>query len=131
MYLQFYTRKDWIIISVLLPPVVVAVNYTIFGGRYFSEAGVFFLSTAITAVAAFVSWLLQIVVAIHLQRKYPRYGDTIKRLAIALSLYILLTSFTISIVFWAYDYVGFFNYHMNWRHFCWAIITGIVVCVLA
>jgi LytS/YehU family sensor histidine kinase len=71
------------------------------------------------------------VVAIHLQRKYPRYSDTIKRLSIALSLYILLTSFTIAIVFWAYDYVSFFNYHMNWRHLCWAIITGIVVDVLA
>jgi sensor histidine kinase YesM len=131
MHLPYYTRKDWIIISVLLPPVVVTMNYWIFGFRYFTEAGVFWLSTAITLVAAFVSWLLQIVVAIHLQRKYPRYGDTIKRLSIALSLYILLTSFTISIVFWAYDYVGFFNYKMDWRRFTWALVTGILVDVLA
>jgi sensor histidine kinase YesM len=131
MHLPYYTRKDWIIISVLLPPVVVAMNYWIFGSRYFTEAGVFWLSTAITTIAAFVSWLLQIVVAIHLQRKYPRYSDTIKRLSIALSLYIVLTSFTISIVFWAYDYVSFFNYKMDWRRFTWALVTGILVDVLA
>lgn len=131
MHLPYYTRKDWIIISVLLPPVVVAVNYFIFGARYFTEAGVFWLSTAITSVAALVSWLLQIVVAIHLQRKYPRYSDTVKRLSIALSLYILLTSFTIAIVFWAYDYVSFLNYKMDLRRFIWAIITGILVDVLA
>jgi sensor histidine kinase YesM len=131
MQIPYYTRKDCIIISVLLPPVVVTVNYWIFGSRYFTEAGVFWLSTAITAVAAFVSWLLQIVVAIHLQRKYPRYSDTIKRLSIAVTLYILITSFTISIVFWAYDYVSFFNYHMDWTRYCRAIVTGILVVVLA
>jgi sensor histidine kinase YesM len=131
MHLPLYTKKDWIIISVLLPPVVVTVNYWIFGSRYFTESGVFWLSTSITAAAAFVSWLLQIVVAIHLQRKYPRYSDTIKRLTIALSLYILLTSFTISIVFWAYNYVHFFNYTMDWRRYIRAIVTGILVDVLA
>lgn len=131
MNLPYYTKKDCIIISVLLPPVVIAVNYWIFGTRYFTERGIFWLSTTITATAAFVSWLLQIVVAIHLQRKYPRYSDTIKRLTIALSMYVLLTSFTISIVFWAYDYVSFFNYKMDWRRYIWAIVTGILVDVLA
>jgi sensor histidine kinase YesM len=131
MQVPYYTKKDWVIISVLLPPVVVAVNYCIFGTRYFTESGVFFLSTIITLVCALVSWLLQIIVAIHLQKKYPRYGDTIKRLAIALSLYIILTSFTIALVFWAYDYVSFFNYKINWRRFTWAIVTGILVDVMA
>lgn len=131
MYLPYYTKKDWIIIAILLPPVVIAMNFFIFGTRYFTEGGIFWLSTFITAIIAFISWLLQIVVAIHLQRKYPRYSDTIKRLTIALSLYILLTSFTISIVFWAYDYVHFFNYNLNWKRFIWALITGILVDVLA
>jgi sensor histidine kinase YesM len=131
MNLSLYTRKDWIIIGVLLPPVIVLMNYWIFGNRYFTEAGVFWLSTAITSIVAIISWLLQIVVAVHLQRKYPRYSDTVKRLAIALSLYILLTSFTISIVFWAYDFVHFFNYQLDWGRLMWAIITGMVVDVLA
>jgi len=131
MQLPNYTRKDWIIISVLMPPAVMAINYWIFGTRYFRESGIFWWSTGISASLAFISWLLQIVVAIKLQKKFPRYSDTIKRLAIALSLYILITSATISIVFWSYDYVHFFNYKIDWSRYTWALGTGILVDVLA
>jgi sensor histidine kinase YesM len=131
MQLPFYTRKDWIIISVLLPPVVLTMNYWIFGSRYFSESGIFWWSTSITAVIAFISWLLQIVVAIRLQKKFPGYGDTIRRLSFALSLYVLITSLTIYLVFQAYDYFSFFNYKINWRRLTLAIITGVLVDVLA
>lgn len=131
MHLPNYTRKDWVIISVLLPPVVVVVNYWIFGSRYFLEGAIFWASTAITAVVAFISWVLQIVVAIKLQRKFPRYGQTVRRLAIALSLYIIITSVTISIVFWAYHCLSFFDYHIEWHSYIWALVTGILVDVLA
>ncbi len=131
MHLPNYTRKDWMIISILLPPVVIVVNYWIFGSRYFREGNIFWASTAITASIAFISWVLQIMVAIKLQRRFPRYGQTVKRLAIALSLYVRITSATISIVFWAYDYLSFFNYHMDWGRYIRALVTGILVDVLA
>lgn len=131
MQLPHYTRKDWIIISVLMPPVVLVMNYWIFGSRYFKESGIFWWSTSITAIIAFVSWLLQIVVAIRLQRKFPAYGDTVKRLSIAISLYIVITSLTIYLVFWAYDYFSFFNYKISGKRLTLAIITGVLVDVLA
>lgn len=131
MQLPYYTRKDWIIITVLMPPVILVMNYWIFGSRYFSESGIFWWSTFITAVIAFISWLLQIVVAIRLQKKFPAWGDTIRRLCIALSLYILITSLTIYLVFLAYDYFSFFNYKIDWRRLTLAIITGVLADVLA
>src|SRR5262245_59716762 len=83
MHLPNYTRKDWVMIGVLLPPAVVVMNYWIFGSRYFQEGGIFWAATAISASVAFISWMLQIVVAIKLQRRFPRYGQTVRRLVIA------------------------------------------------
>lgn len=131
MQLPHYTRKDWIIISVLMPPVVLVVNYWIFGSRYFTESGIFWWSTSITSIIAFISWLLQIIVAIRLQKRFPAYSDTVKRLSIAVPLYILITSLTIYLVFGAYDYYSFFNYKIDWRRLTWAMVTGVLVDVLA
>ena len=117
--------------SVLMPPALVVINYCICGSRYFREAGIFWWSGLITVAVGFISWLLQILVAIKLQKKFPRYSDTIKRLCIAISLYIVITSASITLVIWFYDYVHFFHYRMDLRGLAWAIATGVLVDVLA
>ena len=131
MKVPYYTRKDWLIISVLLPPVIAIINYWIFGARYFTDTTILVLSSLISVTIGFFSWMVQIVVAICLQKKYPAVNQTIRRLFCSLLSYILITSATISLVFWLYDITPVFDYSINTTHLVWAIITGMLADILA
>lgn len=131
MKLARYTRKDWIIIGVLLPPVIILLNYWIFDTRYFNDPAVFIVASIVSGVLGLASWHMQILVAIWLSKKYPSYKQTLKRLFIAVSLYILITSITIYVVFTGYCHVGLFDYQINYTHLTWSILTGILVDILA
>jgi sensor histidine kinase YesM len=130
MQLPHYTKKDWLIIITLLPPVVVVINYWIFGSRYFTDKNILLAASGIALLTGFISWQLQIMVAIKLQQKFPLYHQTIRRLLYAIIAYIILTSFTISVVFWLYDLISFFDYSLNVMHLVWSLIAGIIVDVL-
>src|SRR5690349_14511775 len=131
MKLAHYTRKDWIIIGVLLPPVIALLNYWIFGPRYFNDPAVFGVASIVSGLLGFASWHLQILVAIWLSKKYPSYKQTLKRLFIAVSLYIVITSITIYLVFTGYCHVHLFDYEINYTQLTWSILTGILVDILA
>src|SRR5690349_12825867 len=77
--LPYYTRKDRLIILILLPPVVLLINYWIFGKRYFTEGKLFLLTSLISGLTGFISWRLQILVAVRMHRRYPRYSQTFRR----------------------------------------------------
>jgi len=131
MQIPYYTKKDWLIIGALLPPAIAGFNFWIFGARYFTEADLFWWSTAIALPIGLASWFLQIKVALALQRSFPRYSQTIKRLAIALSLYILITCSTMILVCLTYDYLNFFDYQLDIPHLVWALVTGVLVDIVA
>jgi two-component system, LytTR family, sensor kinase len=113
MRLPYYTKKDWLIISILLPPTIMAINFLLFGKRYISDGEFFLWSTLVSLAIGFASWMSQILVAIELQKKYPHYHQTFKRLLICISLYILISTSTVTAVFWGYEYIDYFQYQVN------------------
>jgi two-component system, LytTR family, sensor kinase len=129
--LPYYTKKDGWIIGILLPPVVLVANYLIFGKQYFTDGSIFFWATVITALVGLVSWHLQIVVAVRLQKKYPLYPQTLKRVVWCLSYYVLITTVTVCLMFGGYGLLPFFAYDINYPHMIWAIGIGIMVDVVA
>jgi sensor histidine kinase YesM len=129
--LPYYTRKDRLIILVLLPPVVLLINYWIFGKRYFTGGRLFLVTSVLSGLIGFLSWRVQILVAVVMQKKYPRYSQTFRRIVISLLLYIIITVTTLCLVFLLYDAVPFFRYDLNGWHMTWAIVVCIVVDILA
>ena len=131
MKLAYYTKKDWVIIGLLLPPVVILVNYCIFGKRYFSGADIFWWSTLLGGSFGLISWYLQILIALYMNARYPRYNQTIRRVLISMALYVLITVITVVMVFLLYDRVGFFQYELNGWHMFVASVTSAGVAILA
>lgn len=131
MKFTFYTKEDRWIIGILLPPVVILVNYWMLGKSYFSNWTTFLFVTLVSSIIGLVSWLIQINIAVYMQRRYPRYYQTIKRIAIALCLYILVTTFTICLIFYGYELIGFLNYEVDTIRLIWAIIIGIIADILS
>ncbi|WP_315814656.1 hypothetical protein [Paraflavitalea speifideaquila] len=109
MKLASYTKKDWVIIGLLLPPVIVLVNYCVFGQRYFPGPGIFWWPTLLSGGWGLISWYLQNIIALLMRARYPRYHQTIRRVLISMGLYVLMTIVTVAMIFLLYDRVGFFN----------------------
>jgi sensor histidine kinase YesM len=131
MKLALYTKKDWVIIGLLLPPVIVLVNYCAFGVRYFSGAGIFWWATCLSGGWGLVSWYLQTLIAILLHARYHRNNQTIRRILISMSLYVLTTVVTVAMVFLLYDRVSFFQYELNLWHMFLACLSSAGAAILA
>jgi sensor histidine kinase YesM len=131
MKLAYYTKKDWLIIGLLLPPVIILVNYCIFGKRYFSGADIFWWSTLFSGGVGLISWYLQIIIALIMNARYPRYNQTFRRVFISMLLYVLISVITVIMIFLLYDRVSFFQYELNVWHMFWASISSAGACILA
>jgi two-component system, LytTR family, sensor kinase len=129
--LPYYTRKDRLIILILLPPVVLLINYWVFGKRYFTESKLFTVASLMSGLTGFISWRLQILVAVRMHRRYPRYSQTFRRIVLSLLLYIIITVSTLCLIFVLYDYIRFFKYSLDVWHLLWAVAVVIVLDVLA
>jgi sensor histidine kinase YesM len=131
MKLAYYTKKDWLIIGLLLPPGIILVNYCIFGKRYFSGAAIFGWTTLLSASIGLVSWYLQIIIALIMNARYPRYNQTIKRVLLSMGLYVIITVITVILACLLYDYVHLFQYQLNVQHMFLGAVSGAGTTVLA
>jgi sensor histidine kinase YesM len=131
MKLAYYTRKDWLIIGLLLPPIIILVNYSIFGKRYFSGADIFWAATIISTGFGLLSWYLQIIIALIMNARYPRYNQTFRRVLLSMGLYVVVTVITIILIFVLYDRVDFFNYKLNLTHMAFGALSGAGASIVA
>jgi sensor histidine kinase YesM len=131
MKLTYYTKKDWLIIGLLLPPIIILINYSIFGKRYFSGAAIFWWATIISSGFGLLSWYLQIHIALIMNARYPRYNQTFRRVLLSMGLYVLITVITIILVFVLYDRVSFFQYKLNLWHMIFGAISGAGASIVA
>ena len=92
MKLPQYTKKDWLIFSFAMPAIVVTINFLLFASKYFTDLKVFLLASLSTFVIMACSWELLTWIAVRLRKRFPKDHDLLKRLSIALSIFIILTA---------------------------------------
>jgi hypothetical protein len=102
-----YSKKEWLIAIILLPPFAFVLNWILFGGQYFSSLKDFLFATFITFDLLLLSYISCGMVAVVMRNRYPDYRDTFRRISFSLLIYIAIMVTTISIVFWGYDYFNF------------------------
>jgi sensor histidine kinase YesM len=126
-----YSRKEWLIAVIILPPFAFVLNYVLFGNAYFSDLKNFFLATILTLAMILLTYISCGMIAIILRNRYPKYSQTFKRIGIAVVLYILIMAAAISIIFWGYDYINFLGYEIDMNRYAWCLIIGIFCNILA
>lgn len=127
---QYTKRDNWIFLAVIIP-FVVWLNYLLFGKKYFAGPLTFLAASACTFLIMGISWQFQTWVAVTLRSRFRREAELIKRLAIGIFLFILITAVTLTILFWGYDYIHFLGYEIDEAHFNWALASGVVVNIFA
>ena len=125
-----YTKKDVLILIGFLPVFAILLNYLLFGRRYFSDLGLFFSAGIITFVIMTGSWIAHTWVAVILRNRFSSEHEMVRRLAIAVSLFIIMTGITLTILFWGYDYFNFRGYEINETKYNWALVAGVLLNVL-
>ena len=126
-----YSRKEWLIALVLLPPFALLLNYVLFGNKYFSAWRPFLVASFITTLVIFIVYICCGMVATVMRNQFPKYSQTFKRIFISLLIYVAMMAAAISILFWGYDYIGFLGYEINMVKYFWALIVGSFCNLLA
>jgi len=102
-----------------------------FGHNYFAGIKNFLLATVLTFAIILLTYVSCGMVAIVLNNRYPKYGQTFKRISIGLVVYIAIMTAAISIIFWGYDYINFLGYQLKMNQYAWCLIIGIFCNLLA
>ena len=111
---------------ILLPPVVLFVNYFLFGSMYFLNLKYFGIATFITLVFVGATWAVQGIIAGRSLKKYPSIHDTPKRIMILLSINGLITALLITFIFWFYDALNILGYTFEKANWIKCLIAGFI-----
>jgi sensor histidine kinase YesM len=126
-----YSKKEWIIAVIFMPPFAAVLNFVLFGAAYFSSLKNFLIPTLVTTSVVFLVYISCGMIAVALRNRFPKYSQTFKRILIGLGIFICIMAAALSIVFWGYDYVGFMGYQISLTKYAWAMIIGAFCNILA
>ena len=127
MKLPQYTQKDARIIAVVMPIMVFIVNSILLGQGYFSGLLVFFTATIIAGIILTVSWQVLTAIAVTLRNRFPKDVDLVKRLSIALLLFIIITALTFSCIFWIFERLIITKDFVDDARLKWVLMSGIII----
>ncbi|HWC55280.1 MAG TPA: histidine kinase [Chitinophagaceae bacterium] len=126
-----YSRKEWMIAFIFLPPFAFVLNVVLFGNTYFTGFKNFFLATFITFDMLLLAYIACGMVAIVLRNRYPKYSQTFKRIFTGFLIYVAIMTAAISIIFWGYDYFKFLGYEINMNQYAWCLVVGVFCNLLS
>jgi sensor histidine kinase YesM len=110
-----------------MPVIVIIINFLLFATKYFTDIKIFLLASLSTFIIMTCSWQLLTSIGVAMRNRFPKDHDLLKRLSIALFIFIILTALTISAIFWGYDYFNFLGYEINETRYKWALIIFVII----
>src|SRR5687768_9877940 len=111
--LPYYTGRDYTVMFAAMMPYMLVMNCLIFGLRYFSNWGIFLSSSVITIVCGSMQFIVCGFIAVEMKQRFPNDNQLFKRLFVMILVFIVLSALFISLLFWLYDAISFFDYTFN------------------
>lgn len=130
MQLPKYTKRDFQILAVCMPLIVLLINSFLFGRRYFTEPSVFFLSGFIVLVVMTITWFVFVWIAVTVRNRLPDNRDILKRLVITIALISTIQVLVMFLFFQGYHQLNLFGYELNKTRFYWALGTAVLLNIL-
>jgi hypothetical protein len=126
MNLPHYTKHDFSIFIWVMTPAIIVLNVLLFGSAYFRDLSTFIFASVVTTITLSLSWILHTWVAVTLRNRFNNENESPKRITIAILLFTIMTSLTLSLLFWGYGSFDFIQYELNEKRYEWALIGGVV-----
>lgn len=115
-----YSGRDYQVLLFIIVPFTLVMNLAIFGALYFTESGLFILSSLITAAAFTLDFMVCSALAVSLKNRFPSEQELTKRLTFIIISLLALTSVFLIALFRGYEAMGIYGYTFNEVGFVWA-----------
>lgn len=123
-----YTSKDLPIMLGSMLALAFILNNFLFD-RYFSDFRIFGWATFITFLILIPVFMVYGIIAISLRNRFPNDTQTIKRLSICISVFLLLSAVIIALVLITYESTHFLNYQFSEEDYRYCYFATIVMNV--
>lgn len=108
-------------------PMSMLITYFLYSPGYFSNFFRYLPVTLVTFIYLSVGFLTYGFVAIFLRNRFPNDSLSMKRLAICLSIFYLMSAVYASFLLLVYDYFRFYGYHYNEEDLTTTYLTLVVI----
>lgn len=124
------TRIECLSFLILVPFIITATCYLLFGARFFREAHVFFYGSLALLFIGMVSWYLHITSMHLLALLLPELSHTILRLFLLVLTHLILISATMTVYFYGFDAVNFLGYRLNTEDYKLSLWVGFMLTLI-
>lgn len=122
-----YSGKDYLVLAIVILPLTLALNSTIFGARYFTNGSIFLPATLLTAIIFSIDFTICGGLAMLLKRRLPDEEQTSRRLFLMIMCFVALSGIFLLTVFHGYEVFTSFNYSFNEKGFIWAYVSMAII----
>ena len=123
-----YTSKDLPIMLASMFVLTLILNYNLFD-NYFSNFRIFGWATLVTFIILLPAFIIYGIIAISLRNRFPNDDQTIKRLSICISVFLLMSAVIISLVLLAYEATHFLGYQITEEDYINCYVATIIMNV--
>lgn len=131
MKLPKYIANEYQLMLAILVPYSGLLNYFILSKNYFGSMLLFAGATVVTLSVKVLAWQLHTWIAMALSRRFPKDGDTLRRIFISLLLFFPLTALVNTFIFWLYAQSGLAQSQIGSLNYIWALVSGMSLNLLA
>ena len=121
-----YTRQDRLIIMIVMPLLAIMVNFVFLGNGYLDWFA-FPVATVISMLSITVAWQVLTWIAVTLRNRFPHDAQLIRRLSIALVLFVIITALTFSAIFWAFGKLSVTKDFVDETRLKWMLMAGVII----
>jgi two-component system, LytTR family, sensor kinase len=125
MKLPKYISNEYQLMLGILMPYSVLINFFIFSKSYFSNVPLLIALTLTTLTIKVIAWQLHTLIAMLWYKRFPKDGDTMKRIFCSLACFFPLTALVNTFIFWFYGQLNLAAFDFGSANYSWALVSGI------
>ena len=122
-----YNSKDYLVLALVLLPVTVIINLTIFGSRYFTDWKILLIATFITGVSFALYFTICSGIAVLMKKRFPSDEQVGLKLGFMILSFVISTGIVLLLLFHGYEKISLLNYRFNQNGFIWSYMGMAVV----
>lgn len=113
-----------------MPLIALLLNYIMYHQRIYSDLKVWTISFPLLILLGTGSWRMHVVIEEFTRRKFPELRQTKTRLIIMALCIIPFMSFSVSVIFFIYDWLHILGYNFNMEDYKAGLLVGFCVNLL-
>src|SRR4030095_3490285 len=122
-----FRKIDLWTLAVVIPLLVIGLNFAFFGRRYFTNGNIFLQATLLTGLLGLITWQIQTLIAVYLRKRFGGAVRTTRRVIFALIFFIALSTAIVTLIFIGYGTSHFLGFSMNITSYFGALFWPLLV----